>query len=94
MENGNMSDFKIGNWDIEIIGNVEQKRMEYENCDEQGNDVVYEKGTATKGIYKTQEGVILSKVYKKINGKAYDKFKKTDRVNIFVKIEYKYHISL
>lgn len=78
--------FLIGNWNIEVVGNIEQKRLEYEYCDEKGEEVIYEKGTSTKGIYKNKEGVILSKVYKKINGKPYDKFKKTEKVNIYAEV--------
>lgn len=76
-------DFEIGKWNIEVVGTIEQKRAEYPICDEQGNEVIAEKGSYTKATYKNKEGVVLSKVYRLINGKPYDKFKKTSKINIY-----------
>lgn len=78
--------FKLGNYDIDVVGKIEQKRIEYPTCDEQGNEVVAEKGSYTKATYKNKEGVVLSKTYKLINGKPFDKFKKTEKVNVFSEV--------
>lgn len=81
-----MSKFKINDYDIEVLGKIEQAREEYPSCDEQGNEVIVEKGEYKKAVYKNKEGVIISKVYKLIGGKPYEKFKKTDKVTACVEV--------
>jgi hypothetical protein len=78
-----MSGFRLGNYDIDVVGKIEQKRTEYPLCDETGKEVTTEKGSYTKATYKNSEGVVLSKVYRLINGKPFDKFEKTKKVNKF-----------
>ena len=77
--------FSLGNWNIDIVGKIEQKRQEYPYCDEKGNKVIVERERG-KTIYKNKEGVIINKVYRLINGKPFDKFKKTSVVSSFTEV--------
>lgn len=80
-----MAEFSLGNHTIEVLGKIEQKRAEYPLCDEKGSPVSSERETG-KTTYKNSEGVIVSKTYRLIGGKPYDKFKKTSRVSVFQEV--------
>lgn len=77
-----MASFKINGFDVEVLGKIEQERAEYPLCDEQGNEVITERISGSVA-HKNKEGVILNKTYRLINGKPFDKFKKTSKINIY-----------
>jgi hypothetical protein len=81
-----MGKLKIGEWEVEVVKRIEQKREEYPYCDSEGKPVTAERVGSSKTTYKNQEGVILSKVYKLIGGKPYDKFKKTEKVAVYQEV--------
>jgi hypothetical protein len=77
-----MSSFRVGEFDVDVVKRIEQKRKEYPLCDENGQEVIAERTTG-KTTYKNKEGVIISKTYRLINEKPFDKFKKTKKVGNF-----------
>jgi len=81
-----MNSFKLGDYEIEIIGKIEEKRPEYPFCDNLGNPVTRQKGHIIKAVYKNNAGGILDKVYRLIKGKPFDRFKRTREVKRFLEV--------
>lgn len=77
--------FNLGSWNIDVVSRIEQKRQEYPSCDSEGQEITIERARG-KTEYKNKEGVIISKIYRLINGKPFDKFKKTSKVSSFTEV--------
>jgi hypothetical protein len=77
---------KVGQYEVKIVKKLEQKRKSYPLCDKQGNLLENESVKGTRE-YKTKEGVLVTETFRLINGRAMQKFKKTDVVTKFEEVD-------
>src|SRR3990167_8973748 len=76
------------------IAPLNVKRKTYEDVDKEGNKlkIVYidESGKETrfpKRAFKSESGTLVSKAYKTINGKVFDKFNRTKEVKNYIEVD-------